>query len=143
MVTAACEEVKSKVPAGTVVYCPPVVPNGTTSTNLVIAFGKAGYMLDFGGNPEGTVKHWLVTGTSFKSNWRLLTANGEPDQTGTTTVAGTPIKIFAIHGYQNQNEGHVVYLWSHKGVSYLVSVHGLGNGEIARGMAEGLIREMD
>jgi hypothetical protein len=116
-----------------------VVPTGTTSTHIASAFGKVGYMLDFGGDPSGRVRHWLVTGTSFEANWRMLTANGNPDLRKRTSIDGVPVRIFWVTGYQNQNQGHVVFLWRQRGVSHLVSVHGLDNESIARGIAEGLV----
>lgn len=99
-------------------------------------------MLDFAGTPEGAVRHWLVTGTSFEANWTLLTANRSPELRKRSEIGGVRVRIFSVAGYANQNRSHVVVLWQRRGVSYLVSVHGLDNEVVARGIAEALIDEM-
>ena len=141
VVRDACREAREKLGATRMVYCPPIVPSDTTENNLAIRFGS-GYMLDFA-SPGGPSEHWFVSGASPQAHLRSISVNGEPDAKGTTTIDGTRVKVYWVHGYQNQSQGHVVYLWRHDGESYLVSVHGLRNEPIVQGIAEGLIAQMN
>jgi hypothetical protein len=147
-VQAACARTKSSAEdMGLGFVCPPLVPRGATRVQGEIVTPDY-YALNFVSpalselGHESHFGHWLIQGGDREAILVELATNipgGLPAPVRAASLLGTPVKVYNIADYQNVNKDHVVVVWEVAGNLYDVSVHGIGNEDVALDLARGVI----
>jgi hypothetical protein len=158
-----CDEQAEAAPASAAA-CPPLLPSGRLTVLYAGRFGgreghRGGYSADFespaltridGKRVESNGGHWRYD-VAWTARVRHLAVDvgvvappnaAEPSSCRQRAVMRRRMRVCRVPPHEQGggiNGGHVAYVWRHRGVTYVVSVHGYGNEPRARAMVAALV----
>lgn len=162
---AVCAEQAAVAPAGART-CPPLIPTGRLDVLAAAPFSKrdryrGGYVADFSSGSlaelhdrriDSNGGHWhydvswtpAVTRLSVDSVIQPVNASRRsacrPARLGEHRI--TVCRVVPYEDGGGLSGGHIAYLWSRGGTTFVISLHGYGNEPRARAMMAALLRRV-